>query len=64
MAQDRELSCKDCGQTFVFTEGEQEFFTQRGFSEPVRCRPCRDARKAQKASGSGFSDYGERDQRY
>ncbi|MDO8682569.1 MAG: zinc-ribbon domain-containing protein [Armatimonadota bacterium] len=61
MAQDKELSCKDCGQNFTFTEGEQEFFTQRGFSEPVRCRPCRDARKAQKVSGGGFSDRGQRD---
>lgn len=61
---DKELNCKDCGQTFTFTEGEQEFFTQRGFSEPVRCRPCRDARKAQKTAGGGYSDRGSRDDRY
>jgi hypothetical protein len=63
VTQDKELSCKDCGQTFTFTTGEQEFFTERGFSEPVRCRPCRDARKAEKASG-GFGDRGQRDQRF
>ena len=57
---DKELSCKDCGQLFTFTEGEQDFFSQRGFSEPVRCRPCRDARKAQKASG-GYGDDRQRD---
>lgn len=48
MAQDKELTCKDCGQSFTFTAGEQEFFQTRGFSEPVRCKSCRDIRKAQK----------------
>lgn len=58
---DKELSCKDCGQSFTFTDGEQEFFNQKGFSEPVRCRPCRDSRKAQKSEGGGYSDRGDRD---
>jgi len=48
VAQDKELTCKDCGQSFTFTAGEQEFFQTRGFSEPVRCKSCRDIRKAQK----------------
>ena len=38
--------CKDCGTEFVFTAGEQEFYQQKGFSTPVRCKACRDARKA------------------
>ncbi|MCE5324237.1 zinc-ribbon domain-containing protein [bacterium] len=54
MAQDKELICKDCGESFTFTAGEQEFFQSRGFSEPIRCKTCRDARKAQK-SDRGFS---------
>ena len=34
---DKTLSCRDCGQSFLFTEGEQEFFASRGFSnEPSR----------------------------
>lgn len=49
MAQDKELTCKDCGQNFTFTAGEQEFFQTRGFSDPVRCKSCRDVRKTQKA---------------
>jgi len=54
MAQDKELTCKDCGQSFTFTAGEQEFFQARGFSEPIRCKACRDIRKSQKAE-RGFA---------
>lgn len=46
MYADKTLRCKDCGQEFVFTAGEQEFYAERGFvNEPQRCKPCRDARK-------------------
>jgi CxxC-x17-CxxC domain-containing protein len=56
---DRTLICRDCGQEFVFTQGEQEFYQQRGFSEPQRCGSCRQARKAQRnTGGSGYSDGG------
>ena len=40
------LVCKDCGQEFVFTAGEQEFYAERGFvNEPKRCKSCRDAKR-------------------
>ncbi len=46
MYEDKSLACKDCGQEFVFTAGEQEFYATRGFeNEPQRCKPCRDTRK-------------------
>lgn len=46
MYQDKILKCKDCGEEFVFTAGEQEFYAERGFqNEPQRCKACRDARK-------------------
>ena len=46
MYEDKTLKCKDCGNDFVFTAGEQEFYAERGFqNEPQRCKPCRDARK-------------------
>src|SRR5215204_1988618 len=48
---DRTLTCRDCGQTFVFTAGEQAFYTERGYSEPLRCPSCRAARKQQRSSG-------------
>ena len=47
MYEDKTLVCKDCGAEFVFTAGEQEFYSSRGFeNEPQRCKTCRDARKA------------------
>ena len=46
MYQDKTIVCKDCGQTFVFTAGEQEFYAERGFqNEPQRCKICRDKRQ-------------------
>ena len=44
--EDKTLSCKDCGNEFIFTVGEQEFYAEKGFeNEPVRCPDCRRARK-------------------
>jgi CxxC-x17-CxxC domain-containing protein len=46
---DRQITCMDCGQPFLFTAGEQEFYERKGFrEEPKRCKPCRDARKVRK----------------
>ncbi len=43
---DKTLICKDCGAEFIFSEGEQEFFKEKGFeNDPVRCPECRKARK-------------------
>lgn len=44
--QDKTLVCKDCGNEFIFTASEQDFFEEKGFTnEPQRCKACRDARK-------------------
>ncbi len=46
MYEDKTLVCKYCGNEFVFTAGEQEFYAEKGFqNEPQRCKACRDARK-------------------
>ena len=59
MPGDTTLTCRDCGQTFVFTSGEQDFYASRGFSEPSRCADCRAARKSQRDSGGGsYNSYG------
>lgn len=42
---DKTLVCKDCGAEFVFTEGEQAFYAEKGFGEPQRCPEYRKARK-------------------
>ena len=51
---DRTITCADCGQEFVFSASEQQFYADRGFSDPRRCPSCRAARKASR----GASDYG------
>ena len=52
--QDKDLTCRDCGTTFVFTGGEQEFYQSRGLlHEPTRCTSCRTARRQQRSDGSG-----------
>lgn len=48
---DKTLVCKDCNQEFVFTEGEQTFYAEKGLqNEPQRCPACRKARKQQRNS--------------
>ncbi|MDY6911515.1 MAG: zinc-ribbon domain containing protein [Chloroflexota bacterium] len=49
---DRELQCVDCGVTFTFTAGEQEFYETKGFvNDPKRCPDCRSAKKLDRAGG-------------
>jgi len=50
--QDTELACTDCGNSFVFSGSEQEFYASRGFQNPKRCPACREQRKA---AGNGYS---------
>ena len=52
---DKTLTCADCGQEFTFTASEQQFYTERGFTEPRRCPTCRAARKAQRGDSGGYS---------
>jgi CxxC-x17-CxxC domain-containing protein len=54
--QDRVLTCRDCGQPFTFTVGEQEFYQSRGLTnDPGRCPNCRQARKASRGEGGGYA---------
>jgi CxxC-x17-CxxC domain-containing protein len=58
---DKTLTCADCGQEFTFTASEQDFYAERGFTEPRRCASCRAARKAQRGDSGGSyggSSYG------
>ena len=52
---DKNLTCSDCGMEFAFTEREQAFYAEKGFSEPRRCPSCRASRKAARsAEGGGY----------
>ncbi len=45
--QDKQLTCIDCGDAFVFTAGEQSFFYDKQFkNEPKRCKACKSKRVA------------------
>jgi CxxC-x17-CxxC domain-containing protein len=47
---DKVLKCAECGAEFVFTAGEQMFFSDKGFkNEPKRCKTC----KATRTPGNG-----------
>jgi len=47
---DQTLTCieRSCGATFTFSDGEQKFYAEKGFTPPKRCPNCRAARKAHK----------------
>jgi len=52
--EDQARTCADCGNEFVWTAGEQEFFHEKGFTEPPkRCKECRQARKIGRESRGG-----------
>jgi CxxC-x17-CxxC domain-containing protein len=55
MSGDMTLTCRDCGQAFTFTSGEQDFYASRGFSEPTRCADCRATRRAERDRGGSYS---------
>lgn len=45
--QDRSLTCRDCGNEFVFTAGEQGFYIEKGLMNlPQRCPACRTSRRS------------------
>jgi len=51
--QDKTLKCRDCGADFVWTASEQEFYQQKGFTNPPsRCPKCRQAKKQQRMGGA------------
>ena len=51
---DQTLVCRDCGKQFVWTAGEQEFYEQRGYTNPPsRCPSCRAKHKAERGGGGG-----------
>jgi CxxC-x17-CxxC domain-containing protein len=56
---DKVLVCRECGASFIFTSGEQEFFAMKGLqNEPGRCTDCRSIRRQQRDSGGGsMGDY-------
>ena len=55
--QDKILVCKDCSKEFMFTAREQEFFTKKGFHDPVRCKQCRIARRNRQGNNYNINSH-------
>lgn len=54
---DKNLACRDCGQQFTFTAGEQEFYLSRGLrNEPSRCPTCRASRRQSRTTGTAQAE--------
>jgi len=50
--QDRSLACRDCAGEFVFSSGEQAFFSSKGLlNDPQRCPSCRAVAKRARTVG-------------
>jgi CxxC-x17-CxxC domain-containing protein len=50
---DRTLTCRDCGDPFVFSAGEQQFFSTKGLvNDPQRCSSCRAVAKRARSTGA------------
>ncbi len=53
---DKQLRCRECGQDFVWTAGEQDFYHQKGLlHEPQRCPTCRARAKQERAAARASS---------
>ena len=53
MTDDLQLTCTDCGRKFSYSREDQAFFTERGYSEPKRCKDCRLSKKIKTEQGGG-----------
>ena len=48
---DKTLVCQDCGTSFTFTDDDQRYHAEKGYTEPKRCPSCRANRRV--SSGGG-----------
>lgn len=60
---DIKLICIECGREFVFTEGEQRFYYEKGLVDPKRCKECRNKVPVEKL-GARTSNFFENTQTY
>ena len=56
---DEDIICNKCEILFLFSEGEQQFYLEKGFTKPRTCKACREQRrglenKPSKSSGHGI----------
>jgi len=52
--EDKDLTCRECSQSFIWTAGEQAFYAEKGLMNiPSRCPSCRAARRTSGSSSGG-----------
>ena len=59
--QERDLTCVECNQTFVFSADDQQYHADKGYTnEPKRCPSCRQARRSSRGydGGGGGGGFG------
>lgn len=52
------ITCKICHNDFVWTEGEQQFYLDRGLSFPKRCPDCRMSKNVVREENVRGDNYG------
>lgn len=45
LPEDKEIVCKLCGKTFIFTVEEQQFYASKNFPAPKHCKRCAKKRR-------------------
>lgn len=51
----KQLKCVECGSDFTFTDEEQQFHQEKGYTnEPKRCPSCRQLRRKRVGGGDGY----------
>ena len=49
--QERNLTCAECGTSFPFTVEDQQYHSERGYTnDPKRCPSCREARRSERVA--------------
>ncbi|MFC1654138.1 zinc-ribbon domain containing protein [Patescibacteria group bacterium] len=54
---DEVLVCADCEREFAWTVGEQDFYKDKGISEPQYCMICKGKQKAKISFNKRYNDY-------
>ena len=57
---DKEVTCKICGDGFLFGVGEQQFYHYRQLAEPRRCPACRRGHRQASNNKRGEVSYEDR----
>ena len=57
--EDKNLTCQDCAQPFIFSADDQSYHAEKGYSnEPKRCPDCRRRRRSERSYDGFGGGYG------